>query len=55
VPNVVSFDTSRISRGTGMEISGLIGATALNLLTIHIDYRDGLLKFDYDPSRGYKF
>jgi predicted aspartyl protease len=55
VPNVVSFDTSGISRGTKMEISGLIGATALNLLTIHIDYRDGLVKFDYDPNRGYKF
>jgi hypothetical protein len=22
-------------------------------LTTHIDYRDGLVKFDYDPKRGY--
>jgi hypothetical protein len=38
-----------------MEISGLLGATTLDLLTIHIDYRDGLVKFDYDPNRGYRF
>jgi predicted aspartyl protease len=52
---VVSFDTSHISRDVGMEISGFIGATTLSQLTIHIDYRDGLVKFDYDPYRGYKF
>jgi hypothetical protein len=49
--NVVSFDTSRISKNVGMEISGLLGESTLNLLTIHIDYRDGLVKFDYDPKR----
>jgi predicted aspartyl protease len=51
VQDVVSFDTSRISKYAGMEISGFLGATTLNLLTIHIDYRDGLVKFDYDPKR----
>ena len=52
-PDVVAFDTSRISKQTNMEISGFIGANTLGLLTIHIDYRDGLVKFDYDPSRGF--
>lgn len=52
---VVAFDTAHISKNTRMEISGFLGATTLNLLTIHIDYRDGLVKFDYDPDRGYKF
>jgi predicted aspartyl protease len=52
---VIAFDTSRISKSVGMEISGLIGATTLDQLTIHIDYRDGLVKFDYDPERGYHF
>ena len=51
--DVVSFDISNISKDTGLEISGLIGATTLGQLTMHIDYRDGLVKFDYDPSRGY--
>jgi predicted aspartyl protease/Flp pilus assembly protein TadD len=55
VEGVASFDISRISKSVNMEISGLLGATTLNLLTIHIDYRDGLVKFDYDPKRGYSF
>jgi tetratricopeptide (TPR) repeat protein len=53
VNGVVAFDTSKISKGVGMEISGFLGATTLELLTIHIDYRDGLVKFDYDPNRGF--
>jgi hypothetical protein len=53
--SVVSFDTSKISKNAGLEISGFIGANTLYLLTIHIDYRDGLVKFDYDPNRGYRF
>jgi hypothetical protein len=38
-----------------MEISGFLGANTLNQMTIHIDYRDGLVKFEYDPKRGYHF
>jgi len=53
--DVASFDTSRISKSEGMEISGFLGATTLGQLTIHIDYRDGLVKFDYDPNRGFKY
>jgi predicted aspartyl protease len=53
--DVTAFDTSKISKEVGMEISGLIGATTLNLLTIRIDYRDGLVKFDYNPKRGYSY
>jgi predicted aspartyl protease len=52
---VVAFDTSRISKNVGLEISGFLGAKTLELLTIQIDYRDGLVKFDYDPNRGFKF
>jgi len=55
VRDVVAFDTSKVSKHVGMQISGFIGANTLRLLTIHIDYRDGLVKFDYDPNRGYKF
>lgn len=46
-----AFDMSRLSEDAGMEISGFIGATTLEQLTLHIDYRDGLVKFDYDPNR----
>ncbi len=48
---IVSFDTTTISTGAGIEVSGFIGATTLTQLTTHIDYRDGLVKFDYDPNR----
>jgi hypothetical protein len=37
-----------------MEISGFIGYTALSQMTINIDYRDGLMKFSYDPNRGFR-
>ncbi len=52
--NVVAFDTSSVSKSVGLEISGFIGATTLAQLTTHIDYRDGLVKFDYDPKRGFR-
>ncbi len=55
VDDVVAFDTSKISKDSGIEISGFLGAATLRQLTIHIDYRDGLVKFDYDPKRGYRY
>lgn len=50
--DLYSFDTSNLSRGAGVEISGFLGSTVLRQLTISIDYRDGLIKFDYDPRHG---
>jgi hypothetical protein len=38
-----------------MEISGFIGITALGQMTVSIDYRDGLMKFAYDPNRGFRY
>ena len=53
--NVIALNTATISKSTGMEISGLLGATMLRQLVIHIDYRDGLVKFEYDPKHGYHY
>ena len=50
--DLISFDTSGLSRSAGMEVSGILGHTVLRELTISIDYRDGLIKFDYDPHHG---
>ncbi len=50
--DLFSFDTSGISRAAGMEVSGFLGSTVLRQLTISIDYRDGLIKFEYDPRHG---
>jgi len=55
VNGVVTTDMSSISKSTGMEISGFFGANTFQLLIMHIDYRDGVVKFEYIPNRGYKF
>jgi tetratricopeptide (TPR) repeat protein len=55
VPDVVAIDFSDLSKNEGMEISGLIGATAIGQTTMMIDYRDSLVHFSYDANRGSKF
>ncbi len=50
--DLISFDTSGLSRSAGVEVSGILGHTVLRELTVSIDYRDGLIKFDYDPHHG---
>ena len=50
VDNMTSIDTTKISHDEGIEISGFLGATVLNLLTVHIDYRDNLMLFEYRPQ-----
>jgi tetratricopeptide (TPR) repeat protein len=49
--DMLSFDLSSISDGVGTEVSGTLGFTLLRLLEIKIDYRDGLVDFNYDPKR----
>jgi hypothetical protein len=50
---VYSTDTSWASKSDGTEVAGILGMnTTLILLTLHIDYRDGLLKAEYVPGRG---
>jgi predicted aspartyl protease len=51
VRSMTAFDTTMISHDAGIEISGFLGAPILNRLTVHIDYRDNLIKFDYDPRK----
>ncbi len=54
VNGVMSLDTSWLSKAAGTEISGFIGANTFSLLVMHIDFRDGLVKFDYVPNSEYK-
>ncbi|MGA9670931.1 MAG: aspartyl protease family protein [Terracidiphilus sp.] len=46
-----TFDTSRFTDDSGMEISGMVGLKTLSGMTLHLDLRDGLVKFDSDPKR----
>ena len=48
------FDLAGVSEGAGAEISGMLGEDTLGLLVVHIDYRDGLMKFEYSANRGYQ-
>jgi hypothetical protein len=52
---IVPFPTEAFTDDSGIEIFGLIGLKTISRTTIHIDYRDGLVKFDYDPARKSPF
>jgi predicted aspartyl protease len=49
--DTVSFDTTSISESFGTEVSGFLGFNMLRMLRIRIDYRDGLIDFEYDSKR----
>jgi predicted aspartyl protease/Flp pilus assembly protein TadD len=51
---MLTFDTSGISKDVGAEISGFLGFDVLHLLVVRIDYRDGLVNFEYAENRGYQ-
>jgi len=45
--DLVSFPTTTISEDTGTEVSGFLGFAMLRLVDMKIDYRDGLVQFNY--------
>jgi tetratricopeptide (TPR) repeat protein len=45
--DMTAFDMSNLSKSTGTEISGILGFDTLHLFVIKIDYRDGLVDFEY--------
>jgi len=47
VPDMVSFDMSRVSRYAGTDVSGTLGLVMLRLLKVRLDYRDALADFQY--------
>ena len=51
LPWMVAFDTTRLSQGAGVEVSGFLGFPALRQMVLEIDYRDNLSHFSYDPHR----
>ena len=48
---IVTLDLSTVSRLTGTEVSGFLGFAMLRRLELKLDYRDGLVDFEYDPKR----
>jgi predicted aspartyl protease len=49
--DVIAFDLSRISKSFGTEVSGILGFPVLQMFVMKIDYRDGLVHFDYQGPR----
>ncbi len=49
--DVVTFDLSPVSRRLGTEVSGFLGFAMLRVLEVKLDYRDGLVDFEYEPKR----
>jgi Tfp pilus assembly protein PilF/predicted aspartyl protease len=49
--DITALDLSKISKADGTEVSGILGFTTLRLMSLKIDYRDGLVDFDYDAQR----
>lgn len=49
---VLEFDPSAIDENAGLEVAGLIGFDMLHGLTTHMNYRDGLIRFDVAGGNG---
>lgn len=47
---ILEFNPSAIDHNTGFDIAGLLGFDILGSLTMHLDYRDGLVKFESAES-----
>jgi thioredoxin-like negative regulator of GroEL len=50
VTHIASYDTSRFTADSAMQISGLLGNSTLRDVTVHLDLRDGLVKMVYKSN-----
>jgi len=55
IQDMIAFDMKPQSDSIGTEVSGTLGFTALRMLDMRIDYRDGLVSFTFDPNRWRRF
>jgi hypothetical protein len=44
--HILELDPSVMDRNAGFQIAGMLGLDVLQPLTLHLDYRDGLVKFE---------
>jgi tetratricopeptide (TPR) repeat protein len=44
--HILELDPTIIDRNAGFEVAGMLGLDILQPLTLHLDYRDGLVKFE---------
>lgn len=48
--SILQFEPTGIDHNTDMDVAGMLGFDLLGQLTMHLDYRDGLVKFDLPGS-----
>jgi len=54
--HILELDPSTIEQSAGMQIAGMLGFDILHSFKLHLDYRDGLVKFesiDAEPTFGH--
>lgn len=49
---ILVMNLDNLSNDNGTEVSGIIGLDTLLMLTVDIDYRDGLIHLAFDPKHG---
>ena len=49
--DVITVDLADMNRQIGTEVSGFLGFEVLTQLELKLDYRDGLVDFEYNPKR----
>lgn len=50
--HILDFDPSVMDRNAGFQIAGMLGLDVLQTLTLHLDYRDGLVRLDSSAAEG---
>jgi hypothetical protein len=48
--HVLEIDPSTMNHNAGFQVAGMLGLDALHTMTVHLDYRDGLVKLE--PNLG---
>jgi len=51
IQGLLTFDLTHLSDLIGTEVSGVLGFTTLRNLDLKLDYRDGIVDFQYDAKR----
>ncbi len=50
VSHIATFDTTRFTRDGEMEVSGFLADATLRQMKVHLDFRDSLIKMEFDPQ-----
>lgn len=53
--SILQFEPDAIDHNTGMDVAGVLGFDMLGQLTMHLDYRDGLVKLEMPGASESKY